>query len=238
MDNSNPEWSSQFERNTLDLAKDSDDEDMAALLSEQDRWTRRHMVTGCPRGYPRVPEHEIDESESLHPPPAGAQWAVSRSVNSAGQEAEGAQEIPSTDPTGDNPAPNSTPSSQRENFVPTPSPFVVRAESLLPPLNHGFTTTWLQDTNQAYDPYSYHQTYRRIERVFPRGLYCEKKYRAYERQASGPDMSRGGRGGFGGGRGNELKGATWAHDAELKIESKPSELFPVSHLLPFWFLPP
>lgn len=41
-------------------------------------------------------------------------------------------------------------------------------------------------------------------------------------------MSRGGRGGFGGGRGNELKGASWAHDPTVKLESKPSELFPVS----------
>jgi DNA-directed RNA polymerase III subunit RPC7 len=35
-----------------------------------------------------------------------------------------------------------------------------------------------------------------------------------------------GRGGFGGGPG-QLKGATWEHDATIKLESKPSDLFPV-----------
>lgn len=40
-------------------------------------------------------------------------------------------------------------------------------------------------------------------------------------------MSRGGFRGRGGGPGSGmLKGATWEHDAEIKLESKPSELFP------------
>ncbi|KAH8802760.1 DNA-directed RNA polymerase III, subunit Rpc31 [Xylogone sp. PMI_703] len=37
-------------------------------------------------------------------------------------------------------------------------------------------------------------------------------------------MSRGGRGGA---RGGMLKGATWEHDADIKLESKPSDLFPL-----------
>jgi len=37
-------------------------------------------------------------------------------------------------------------------------------------------------------------------------------------------MSRSGRGGR---RGGILKGATWEHDASIKLESKPSDLFPV-----------
>jgi DNA-directed RNA polymerase III subunit RPC7 len=36
---------------------------------------------------------------------------------------------------------------------------------------------------------------------------------------------RGGRGGARGGGG--LKGATWEHDPDVKLESKPSDLFPV-----------
>jgi len=34
------------------------------------------------------------------------------------------------------------------------------------------------------------------------------------------------RGGHGGARGGVLKGATWEHDASIKLESKPSDLFP------------
>ena len=40
---------------------------------------------------------------------------------------------------------------------------------------------------------------------------------------SGDMSSRGGRGGARGG----LKGATWEHDPTIKLESAPSELFPV-----------
>lgn len=36
-----------------------------------------------------------------------------------------------------------------------------------------------------------------------------------------------GRGRGGGGRGGGLKGATWDYDPEAKLESAPSELFPV-----------
>jgi DNA-directed RNA polymerase III subunit RPC7 len=35
------------------------------------------------------------------------------------------------------------------------------------------------------------------------------------------------RGGRGGARGGMLKGATWEHDPTIKLESAPSELFPV-----------
>ena len=44
------------------------------------------------------------------------------------------------------------------------------------------------------------------------------------------EMSGFGRG-RGGGRGGMLKGATWDYDPEAKVESAPSDLFPVS-LLP------
>jgi hypothetical protein len=37
------------------------------------------------------------------------------------------------------------------------------------------------------------------------------------------------RGGRGGGRGDMLKGATWEYDASIKLESKPTDLFPVSN---------
>jgi hypothetical protein len=38
------------------------------------------------------------------------------------------------------------------------------------------------------------------------------------------------RGRGGGGRGDMLKGATWEYDASIKLESKPTDLFPVSNL--------
>ncbi|RDL31385.1 uncharacterized protein BP5553_09594 [Venustampulla echinocandica] len=39
-------------------------------------------------------------------------------------------------------------------------------------------------------------------------------------------MSRGGRGGFRGARDGGLKGATWEYDADLRLETKPSDKFP------------
>lgn len=45
--------------------------------------------------------------------------------------------------------------------------------------------------------------------------------------AAGQDMAGRGRG-RGGGGGGMLKGATWEYDASIKLESKPTDLFPVS----------
>jgi hypothetical protein len=51
------------------------------------------------------------------------------------------------------------------------------------------------------------------------------EYQALQRPQVGDVMFRG-RGG--GGRGDMLKGATWEYDASIKLESKPTDLFPVS----------
>lgn len=45
---------------------------------------------------------------------------------------------------------------------------------------------------------------------------------------AGQEMAGRGRGRGGGGGGGMLKGATWEYDATIKLESKPTDLFPVS----------
>jgi hypothetical protein len=52
------------------------------------------------------------------------------------------------------------------------------------------------------------------------------EYQALQRPQVADVMFRG-RGG--GGRGDMLKGATWEYDASIKLESKPTDLFPVSN---------